>query len=407
MRLEAFIASRIFSLSPDKVSTLVMRITLVSVTLAVAVMLVSMAVVIGFKQQIRDKVLGFVAPLQITTLDRNESLQQTPFVIDDQLLKQIHALDGVVHTQAVAEKAGIIKTDDQIQGIVLKGVDNNYNWDYFKAALKQGVLPDIQHSITSNDVLLSANLARKLSLEVGDDLRVWFVDDKERPRGRKFSVSGIYETGLVEFDERFVLADLRHIIKLNGWEDNQAGVLEVLLDSKTDPEEVYDQIYFSLPVHLTATTAMASYPHIFDWLNLQDMNVVIIILLMTLVSGITIISMLLIMVIERTAMIGMLKAMGAGAGQIRRLFLVYSARLLTYGLIAGNLLGLGFIYFQGKTGFLTLPVESYYIDKVPVELGWWHILIINLGSAVVWFFMLLIPSLVIDRIKPARAIRFS
>jgi len=405
--MEAFIASRIFSLSPDKVSTLVMRITLVSVSLAVAVMIVSMAVVIGFKQQIRDKVLGFLAPLQITPLDRNESLQQTPFVLDDQLLQQIQTLDGVVHMQAVAEKAGIIKTDEQIQGIVLKGVDSNYNWNYFKAALKQGVIPDMYSLAASNDILLSANLANKLNLAVGDDLRVWFVDDKERPRGRKFTVSGIYETGLVEFDERFVLADLRHIIRLNGWEDNQTGILEVLLDAKTDPKDVYDQIYFSLPVHLTATTATAAYPHIFDWLNLQDMNVVIIILLMTLVSGITIISMLLMMVIERTAMIGLLKTMGAGADQIRRLFLVYSARLLIYGLIAGNLLGLGFIYFQAKTGFLSLPAESYYIDKVPVELVWWHVLMINLGAAFVWFFMLLIPSLVIDRIKPAKAIRFS
>ncbi|MDD4087337.1 MAG: ABC transporter permease [Bacteroidales bacterium] len=407
MRLEAFLGNRIFSLSPDKVSTLVMRITLLSVALSVAVMLVSVAIVIGFKKQISDKVLGFVAPLQISPLDRNESLQQSPFVLGDSLAQMIYSVDGVVHIQEVAEKAGIIKTDDQIQGIVVKGVDENFDWSYFGAALKQGSLPILERETTSNDVLISMKLSTKLNLKPGDDLRVWFIDDKDRPRGRKFVVSGIYETGLVEFDERYVLADLNHIRRLNGWEENQTALLEVFLDPKTNPDDVFDAIYFSLPIDLTATTARVLYPHIFDWLNLQDMNVVIIILLMTLVSGITIISMLLMMVIERTAMIGMLKALGANRDQIRNLFLFYSFKLLLYGLVAGNLLGLGFIILQSKTKFLSLPAESYYIDHVPVAIDLWPVLFINLGVAIVWFLMLLIPSLIIDRIKPAKAIRFS
>ena len=384
-----------------------MRITMLSIALSVAVMLVSVAVVIGFKQQITDKVLGFVAPMQISPLDRNESLQQSPFVLDDTLSQFILSVDGVVHIQAVAEKAGIIKTEDQIQGIVVKGVDTAFDWSYFAAALKKGSLPDLSDKNISNDVLISLKLSTTLNLQPGDDLRVWFIDDKDRPRGRKFVVSGIYETGLVEFDERYILADINHIRRLNGWKDNQTASLEVFFDTHTHPDDVFDIIYFGLPIHLTATTATTLYPHIFDWLNLQDMNVLIIILLMTLVSGITIISMLLMMVIERTSMIGMLKALGASRNQIRNLFLFYSFRLLLYGLLAGNLLGLGFVIFQSKTGFLSLPAESYYIDQVPVEIGLWPIVLINFGVTFIWFLMLLIPSLIIDRIKPARAIRFS
>lgn len=407
MRLEAFLAGRIFSLSRESVSTLVMRITLISVTLAVAVMLVSVAVVIGFKNQIRDKVFGFVAPLQIIPLDRNESLQQTPLFFDDHLKQVLAETEGVSHFQSVAEKAGIIKTDDQIQGIVLKGVDQQYDWNYFSEALISGRLPVLHQDEVSNEVLISGHIARKLELDVGDDIRIWFVDQKERPRGRKLTISGIYETGLVEFDKRYIISDIRHVIKLNGWNDNQTGAVEVLLSESVDPFQVYDQIYFKLPIEVTAVTAVDSYPHIFDWLDLQDMNVVIVILLMTLVSGITIISMLLMMVIERTSMIGVLKAMGATSKQVRNLFIVYSFRLLMYGLLAGNIIGLGFVVIQSQSGLLKLPAESYYLDKVPVELMFWHVLLINIGVALVWFVMLLIPSLIIDRVKPSRAIRFS
>ena len=407
MRPEAFIASKIFSLSPDKVSTLVMRITLLSVTIGVAVMLISLAIVIGFKNQIRDKVIGFVAPIQIESLDHNESLQQSAISIDSVLINSILQINGVKSIQAVAEKAGIIKTEDQIQGVVLKGVDAAYNWSYFQSKIIDGRLPDLQNDERSLEVLISKSLSDKLMLKIGDPLRMWFVSGNEKARGRKFIVSGIYETGLVEFDDRYVLGDLNQIRRLNNWNPNEAGSLEVILHQNESATAINESVYFSLPVNLTSYTAISSYPHIFDWLNLQDMNVIIIITLMVMVSGITVISLLLMMVIERTSMIGILKALGASNAMIRRLFLIHSVKLLMYGLLAGNFLGIGFAIFQQQTGFFKLPAESYYLSTVPIDLQLSSVLLVNLGAGMIWFLMLLIPSFIINGIKPASAIKFS
>ena len=407
MRPEAFIASKIFSLSPDKVSTLVMRITLLSVSIGVAVMLISLAIVVGFKNQIRDKVIGFVAPIQIESLDQNESLQQSAIQLDSVMINSILALEGVKNIQAVAEKAGIIKTEDQIQGVVLKGVDASYNWSYFQSKIIEGNLPNFQEEERSLEVLISKSLSDKLLLKIGDPLRMWFVDGNEKARGRRFLVSGIYETGLVEFDDRYVLGDLDQIRRLNSWNADEAGSLEVLLHQNASATTINESIYFSLPVNLTSFTAISAYPHIFDWLNLQDMNVIIIIILMVMVSGITVISLLLMMVIERTSMIGVLKAMGASNQMIRRLFLLYSVKLLVIGLLVGNVLGLGFALFQAKTGFFELPAESYYLSTVPIDLQLSSVLLVNLGAGIIWFFMLLIPSFIINSIKPASAIKFS
>ncbi|MCK9450079.1 MAG: ABC transporter permease [Bacteroidales bacterium] len=407
MRPEAFIASKIFSLSPDKVSTLVMRITLLSVTIGVAVMLISLAIVIGFKNQIRDKVIGFVAPIQIESLDHNESLQQSAISIDSVLISSILQIDGVKSIQAVAEKAGIIKTEDQIQGVVLKGVEAAYNWSYFQSKIIDGRLPDLQNDERSLEVLISKSLSDKLMLKIGDPLRMWFVSGNEKARGRKFVVSGIYETGLVEFDDRYVFGDLNQIRRLNNWNPNEAGSLEVLLHQNESATAINESVYFSLPVNLTSYTAISSYPHIFDWLNLQDMNVIIIITLMVMVSGITVVSLLLMMVIERTSMIGILKALGASNAMIRRLFLIHSVKLLMYGLLAGNFLGIGFAIFQQQTGFFKLPAESYYLSTVPIDLQLSSVLLVNLGAGMIWFLMLLIPSFIINGIKPASAIKFS
>lgn len=407
MRPEAFIAAKIFSLSPDRVSTLVMRITLVSVALGVAVMLISLSIVVGFKNQIRDKVIGFVAPIQIESLDHNESLQQSAIRLDSAMLNKVLKIKGVSSIQAVAEKAGIIKTEDQIQGVVLKGVDSAYDWFFFQSKIVDGKLPEIRDKTRSLEVLISKNLADKLYLKTGDQLRMWFVDGGEKARGRRFEIAGIYETGLVEFDERYVFGDLDQIRRLNNWESDEAGSLEVLLNENSSASAINELIYFGLPVNLTSFTAMSSFPHIFDWLNLQDMNVIIIIVLMVMVSGITVISMLLMMVIERTSMIGILKAMGAPNAMIRRLFLLHSGKLLIFGLLAGNIVGIGFALFQLNTGFFELPAESYYLSTVPIDLKFRSILFVNLGAGIIWFLMLLIPSYIINGIKPASAIKFS
>ena len=401
-----FIADRIFSFSKENLSSTVMRLAVTSVALAVVVMLISWAVVVGFKNQIRDKVIGFVAPIHVQALDKNESVEETPFVLDSLLISKLNSIQDISHYQMVANKAGMIKTDDEIQGVVLKGVDENYDWTYFNTYLLEGKTPKYTADERSTEVLVSKAIADKMLLGVGDDVRLWFIDKDMQARGRKFSVSGIFETGLFEFDERYVFADLNQIRKLNGWEDNEAGLLEIALNDGADVDQVNEKLYHTLPSELASYTARQSNPQIFDWLDLLDTNVWLIMALMLLVAGITVISMLLIIIIERTSTIGLLKAMGANNKFVREVFLLRSLRILLIGMLIGNIVGLGFCFLQQYTGFIKLDAATYYLSAVPIEMHFTTVLFINLGTFLLWVLMLLIPTSVINRISPTKSIRF-
>ncbi|MBO6025073.1 MAG: ABC transporter permease [Bacteroidales bacterium] len=406
MSAPKFIADRIFSLSKENLSSTVMRLAVTSVALAVIVMLIAWAVVVGFKNQIRDKVIGFVAPIHVQALDKNESVEETPFVLDSMLISRLNTVEDISHYQQVANKAGMIKTDDEIQGVVLKGVDMNYDWTYFDTYLIEGKTPRYTADERSTEVLVSKSIADKMLLSVGDDVRVWFIDKDMQARGRKFSVSGIFETGLYEFDERYVFADLNQIRKLNGWEDNEAGLLEIALTDNADVDQVNEKLYHALPAELVSYTARQSNPQIFDWLDLLDTNVWLIMALMLLVAGITVISMLLIIIIERTSTIGLLKAMGASNKFVRAVFLRRSLRILLIGMIIGNVIGLGFCFLQQYTGFIKLDAATYYLSAVPIEMHLSTLILINLGTFLLWVLMLLIPTSVINRISPTKSIRF-
>lgn len=408
MRSDRFIASRIFQQGKGHVSAGIVRIAVLSVALGIAVMLVSVAVVVGFKQQIRDKVIGFVAHIQIEPLSNNSSLEAAPISIESAYMAELAAMQEVRHVQKVALKAGIVKTEEHIQGLVLKGVDSGYNWDYLNQYLTEGNLPEVNDSIRTDEVLISTQLASRLLLKTGDPLRMWFVSpENQQTRGRRFIVSGIYETGLAEFDAMYIFGDLRHVQRLNNWDDNQAGMIELLLWNVDDLQKVADRVYYSTPFDLTSTTAREAYPHIFDWLDLQDMNVIILIILMVLVSGITMISTLLIIILERTAMIGILKALGADNQIIRRIFLINSLRILIKGLIWGNAAAILLILLQLQFGFLKLPAESYYLSEVPFHFSLLHLLLINAGAVLIWMLTLLIPTSIVQRIQPSKAIRFA
>ena len=401
-----FIADRIFSLSKENLSSTVMRLAVASVALAIIVMLISWAVVVGFKNQIRDKVIGFVAPIHVQSLDKNESVEETPFQLDSLLVSRLNAVEGISHYQMVANKAGMIKTDDEIQGVILKGVDEQYDWSYFSHCLVDGETPQYEAGERSTDVLLSKAIANKMLLGVGDDVRVWFIDKDNQARGRKFTVKGIFETGLYEFDERFVFADLNQIRKLNGWADNECGLLEIALDDQADANQINEKLYYLLPTNLASYTARESNPQVFDWLDLLDTNVWLIMALMLLVAGITVVSMLLIIIIERTSTIGLLKAMGADNKFVRGVFLRRSLRILLIGMLIGNVIGLGFCLLQQYTGFIKLDAATYYLSAVPIELHLSTVILINLGTFLLWVSMLLIPTSVINRISPTRSIRF-
>ena len=401
-----FISSRLFSLSKGSLSSTVMRLSVTSVALAVTVMLISLAVVVGFKNQIRDKVVGFVAPIHIQALDRNESYEEMPFVMNDRLQQALEGTEGIRHYQGVANKAGMIKTDDEIQGVVMKGVGSDYDWSYFEKSLITGELPQYADDERSNDVMVSKLIADKMLLNVGDDVRVWFVDEDMKARGRKFTVKGVFETGLSEFDERYVFCDIGQIRKLNHWEDDAVGLVEVWLDDVEKMDEVNSSLYFNIPGNLASYTARESNPQIFDWLALLDTNVWLILGLMFLVAGITVISMLLIIIIEKTSTIGLLKAMGASNGFVRKVFLRRSVRILLLGMFIGNIIGIGFCLLQQYTGLISLNPETYYLSAVPIELRWTTVIVLNVVCFALWILMLLIPTGIINRIRPSKSIRF-
>ena len=405
MNAATFISKRIFSLSKENLSSTVMRIAVTSVALGIAIMLISIAVVVGFKNQIKDKVIGFVAPIHIQALNQNESIEETPFVLDSVLRARLDK-PFITEMHPTANKAGIIKTDDEIQAVVLKGVNAEYNWSYIKSYMVAGETPQYVENERSNDVAISNIIAHKMNLNVGDPVRIWFVDQDMKARGRKFNVKGIYETGLQECDERYVYCDLGQIRKLNGWDNGEIGHLEIWVDNEKNIADYNHSIYYSIPTELVSYTAMETYPQIFDWLELQDMNVVIIIALMLLVAGITIISMLLIIILERTSTIGLLKAMGASNGLIRSIFLKRSCRILLIGMAIGNVFGIGLCLIQKFTNIISLSPESYYLSAVPIELNVWHILALNAGTMILWVFMLLLPTMIVNNIRPSKSIRF-
>lgn len=400
------ISRGLFSFTKDSLSSTVMHLAVGSVALAVAVMLVALAVVVGFKNQVRDKVVGFVAPIHIQTLDRNESYEQTPFVVDERLKAALDHTEGISHYQLVADKAGMIKTEEEIQGVVMKGVGPDYRWDYFESCLVSGVVPQYKEGERSNDVLVSKAIADKMQLEVGDAVRVWFVDEDMQAKGRKFDITGVFETGLSEFDERYVFCDLNQVRKLNRWEDTATGMVEVWTETIDMADRVNEQLYFSIPPTLVSYTARDTNPQMFDWLDLLDTNVWLILVLMFLVAGITVVSMLLILVIEKTATVGLLKAMGATNGFVRRVFLHRTLRILLIGMVLGNLIGLGICALQYYTGLIHLNPETYYLSAVPIELHLDTVIWLNLGTFVLWMLLLLLPTGIINRISPAKSIRF-
>lgn len=379
--------------------------SIAGIALGLAVMIISVAILNGFQKEIKQKVVGFGSHIQISHFDSNNSYEPTPISIGENDLKKIEAIEGVEHVNSFGLKAGIIKTDQQIHGIVLKGIDKDYDWSFFQQKIVQGKAPVFQDSAATNDLLISKKIADLLNFKAGDDVRVYFIIDNS-VRGRKFKISGIYDTGLMEFDEMYILGDIRHIRRLNDWTEGEVSGYEVLIDDFKNLDRISEKVYSTIGFDLNTQTIKQLYPQIFDWIEIQDLNVIIILILMTLVSGITIISTLLILILEHTRDIGILKAMGARVNSVRKIFLYTSAYIALYGLVWGNGVALILIWAQKTFGLIPLPPESYFLSQVPVSINIWEILIINAVTLIVCFIMMLIPSLVIKYISPIRAIRF-
>jgi lipoprotein-releasing system permease protein len=413
MNLPYFIAQRLIRGRREETSFSrpINVIAIIGIAMGLAVMILAVSTLTGFKKAIREKVVGFGSDIQIMHYDSNISFETVPISDNQEFIPKVKKIPGITHIQVFATKAGIIKTDEDIQGVVLKGIGSDYDWNYFRSNMVDGSVFTVSDTGRSDKVIISKKISDMLKLRTGDTFVMHFIQDP--PRMRKFTISGIYETSLEEFDKMYVFCDIWHIKRLNGWADDMVSGFEIFIDDfdKLDEItlEVRDAIGYRLveeETKLRAENIRRKYPQIFDWLNFQDINVIIIILLMLIVSGFNMISGLLILILEKTNMIGVLKALGSEDVTVRRIFLIQAAYLIGKGLLWGNIIGIGLAFFQLKTGMITLDPSSYYIKTVPVNLELAHILLLNAGTMAVIIIMLLVPSQLISRITPVRAIRY-
>ncbi len=385
-------------------TALIRKIAVFSIALGLAVMILSLAILTGFQNEIREKVIGFGGHIQITNFDYNLSYEAQPIRKDQEDLQLVKSIEGVRHAQVFATKPGIIKTDEDIHGIILKGVGTDFDWSFFGDKIVDGSSLVMDDTLRSDQVVISQYVANRLQISVEDDIFIYFIQDP--PRIRRLTVGGIYHTDLEELDRIFVLGDIRHIQQLNDWQEDQVGGYEVLVDGFDRIPEVREALLDKLPYHLDAISIRNLYPQIFDWLSLLDMNVYVIIVLIVMVAAINMITTLLIAVLEKTNLIGILKAVGGSDSLIRKIFISHAGLLILKGLFWGNAVGLILCLFQAQFGLLTLSPESYYLTEVPVNVEWKHIILLNLGTFITSVAMLLIPSQIITRISPVKAITF-
>lgn len=410
MNYEFFIAKRIIGSKAYKssVSAPIIKIGIVAIAIGMVVMLIAIATGFGLQQKIRDKVVAFNGHVTITNFDSNASDEsEIPIQKQQDFYPEFKNIAGVKHIQAVATKFGVVRTATDFEGIVLKGVGLDYDWTYFKEYLIKGRLPDYSGEM-NNEVLISEYLANRLQFEVGDSFQTVFKKENidQMPWLRAFDIVGIYNSGFKELDEKFVISDIRHVQRLNKWSENQIGNFEVFIDDFEQIKIKGIEIYENIPSDLDAVTVEEKYVSIFEWIGVFDKNTYGIIGIMILVAGINMITALLALILERTQMIGILKSLGSNNWSIRKVFLYNATYLIGLGLFWGNLIGLGLLLTQKYFGVIPLNSAVYYVSEVPVYLSLSYVLILNFGTFIMCLLMLLIPSIIITKISPVRAMRF-
>jgi lipoprotein-releasing system permease protein len=407
LNFELFIARGILSRDKNNFSRPIVRISILSIAVGMAVMIMSLAITAGFKDAISQKVIGFGSHVKITSFDLNKSFESSPVDLQQDFYPSLADSAGIRHIQVFATKSGLAKSEDQIHGVVLKGIWTDFDWTFFRENIVEGELIKIDPEKRTDDILISKLIADKLNFKLGDDVRIYFINpDEISPRGRKFFIKGIYETGLEEFDDLFIIGDLRHIQRLNKWDEKQVSGFEVFVDDFRNLGGAYETIYNTIPYQMNAESIQDLYPQIFDWLDLQDLNVIIILVLMIAVATINMVSTLLILILEKTNMIGILKALGTKNSSVRKVFIYNAIYIIGRGLFWGNLFGLGIAILQQQFGFIHLDQESYYVSSVPIQLNLLPILLLNVGTLAICILFLLVPSYIITKISPVKAIRW-
>lgn len=406
LNTELFLAKRLVSRSKGNFSFTFVIIAITSIALGLAIMMIAVAILTGFKKEIREKVVGYCGHIQVTRFAENNTVEPEPIAGNQPFLNTLKRNEEILHVQSYATKAGIIKASDHIQGILFKGIGPDFDWQFFKNRMVEGRTFTIRDSIRSDEVVISRKTANLLNLKLNDALRMYFVSG-QNTLGRKFTICGIFDTGLEEFDKLYVIGDINHVRKINNWADGDVGGFEVFIRNFDDIDRMGVYVYHQIGFNLDATTIKMLYQQIFDWLDLQDINVLIILILVLMVSATTIVSTLLILILERTNMIGILKSLGMRNNGIRRVFLYHGIYITGWGMFWGNLIALLLCYIQIKFGIVKLSEESYYVSVIPINLDIFNIIILNVGTLAICYLIFLIPSFVISRIMPLKAIRFS
>ncbi len=410
MNLEYFIAKRLITAKDYKssISAPIIKIAISAIAIGMIMMIVSVATGVGLQQKIREKVSAFNGHIIISNYDNNQSeVTLVPIAKNQDFYPKFKSVSGISHVQVIASKAGIIRTENAFEGIIFKGVDKDYQWDNIKEYLISGKLPDFSKGVNS-EVLISQFLADRLNLKVGDSFNTFFIkeDQGQLPNIRRFKITGIFNSGFQEFDATYIIGDIRHIQRINKWSPNEVGAFEVFVSDfnniKAKGEEVYEQTSSTLDTK----TIIEKYSYIFEWLQLFDFNIIIILVVMILVATINMVVALLVLILERTQMIGILKALGANNWSIRKVFLYNAFYLIIKGLFWGNLIGISLLLIQQYFGLIKLNPENYYVNQAPVYFSLGYIMLLNLLTVAVCFLVLLIPSYIITKISPVKAIRY-
>lgn len=405
MNTEYFIAGRIAIKSERTFSKLIVRIAIAGVMLSLAVMMLSVAIIKGFKTEIQEKVRGYIGDVRIFKYGLNNSFELTPFVPGKETLAKLKNNPEVAFFQPYATKPAIISANDEVEGINFKGIDKTFNWDYIRKHLVSGTVMDFTDSAkATRQILISQFTANRLKLKVGDDFIMYFVQNP--PRKRPFKIVGIYDIGVEEIDKGFVIGDLNIIRRLNNWKPAEVGGIEIRIKDFSKLKTVSDNIYRDMELNLKSESVADYFPAIFTWLSLLDVNTKVLLILMMIVGVINMVTALLIMILERTNMIGILKAFGMSDYSVMKIFLYNAAYLVGLGLLLGNILGLGLGFLQQYTHIYKLDQTSYYLSYVPIEIHFGDVLILNLATLIICVGVLILPSMLVSRISPLKAIRF-
>ncbi len=404
MNFELLIARRIISgqSQTGPVTGPIIKVAIGAVAVGMCVMILAVCIVTGFQKEVRNKLVGFSGQIQISNLDDNSSFEKKP--MDGAIAAQVRRQENVKHAQVFATKAGIIKTDSEIEGIVLKGIGADFDWSFFNRYMVAGKHFDVRDTQTSNEAVISKHTADKLRLKCGDNLYVYFI--QQPPRARKLHIAGIFDSGMEEMDKTFLLCDIGHIQKLNDWKSTEVAGVEVYLNDFDDLNTTAQTLNSSIGFDLQAKTIKELHPQLFDWLGLQDLNALIIIVLIVMVCAMNMVSAILILILERIGTIGILKTQGASDKSIRKVFVYIATYLLGIGLLAGNALGIGLCLTQKYLGIMKLDQTSYYLSEVPINFSLQNLTFLNILTIFTLFLMIILPTAVIVKLNPLRSIRF-